>query len=169
MRTPMADKISKYPRSVPSPQTGPMGALLTSCACSLFVAVSLAAQSHAQVTLAAEGWTVTADPELSVLSVAHEKLGTLLRDAHLNTRDSQGLHPQKQWTATQTCSESVEPAQHAASHGLGNRASSRRSEISSTNASAVFTAVVPAPPSRLPARLIDHQGAPVDWAGTNEW
>lgn len=164
----MADKIIKHPRSAPSPRTRPACALLTSTACSLLVAVSLAAQSHAPVTLTAEGWTVTADPERSVVSVTHEKLGTLLREAHLNTRDSQGLHPQRQWTATQSAANRLSLRSTQSRTGWVIELRRDVLKISSTNAAAVVTAVVPAPPTRLPARLIDPQGAPVDWAGTNE-
>jgi hypothetical protein len=142
--------------------------MLTSAALLLLAAVSLPAQSNSPVTLTAEGWTVTADPQRAVFSVTHEKLGALLRDARLNVRDSQGLHPLKDWTVMQ--SEANQLSLRSTQPPTGWVIELRRNvlKISSTNAAAIITAVVPAPPTRLPGRLIDPQGAPVDWAGTNE-
>jgi hypothetical protein len=142
--------------------------MLTSAALLFLAAVSLPAQSNSPVTLTAEGWTVTADPQRAVLSVTHEKLGALLRDVRLNVRDLQGLHPLKDWTVTQ--SEANQLSLRSAQPRTGWVIELRRNvlKISSTSDAAVLTAVVPAPPSRVPARLIDPQGAPVNWVGTNE-
>ena len=164
----MQRNTSEPPNGAPSRRTRRVCAPLTSAALLLLAAVSLPAQSNAPITLTAEGWTVTADPQRVVLSVTHEKLGTLLREAHLNTRDSQGLHPQKQWTATQSAANQLSLRSTQPPTGWVIELRRNVLKISSTNAAAIITAVVPAPPTRLPGRLIDPQGAPVDWAVTNE-
>ena len=40
--------------------------------------------------------------------------------------------------------------------------------ISTTSAEGVLTAQAPAPSQRIPARLLDREGTPVDWVGTSE-
>jgi hypothetical protein len=164
----MANQTSNQLNAAKSRRTRPGCALLNSTACLLLAAVSLPAQSNSPVSLAAEGWTVTADPRNAVLSVTHEKLGTLLRDVRLNMRDSRGLHPLKEWTATK--SEKNQLSLRSTQPRVGWVIELRRNvlKVASTSDDAVLTAVVMAPPTRVPARLIDPQGAPVNWLGTNE-
>lgn len=164
----MANLFSNPLYGAQSRRPRPSFKFLTSTAWLLLAAALLPAQSNSPVSLAAEGWTVTVDPQRAVLSVTHEKLGALLSDARLNVRDSQGVHPLKGWTvakgeANQLNLRSTQPR-------MGWVIELRRNalKISSTDERAVLTATVPALSSRVPARLIDAQGAPVDWVGTNE-
>lgn len=142
--------------------------LLTFAVSLPYLAVSLPAQSNSPVSLTAEGWTVTADPQSAVLSVTHEKLGTLLRDARLNVRDARGLRPVRTWTAAASGPSQISLRSTQPREGWVIELRRDVLKIGSTGDATVLTATVPAPSTRVPARLLDRQGAPVDWVGTNE-
>ena len=126
------------------------------------------AETGNPVSVSSDGWTVTADPEQGVLSIAHAKLGTVLKDVRLNLQGEHGLIPLKDWSV-----------EKQGRHQLSVRTSEPRTawllelspntlKISSTSTGAVLTAKVPAAPDRVVARVLDPQGVPVDWVGTNE-
>ena len=56
------------------------------------------AQMTKQVSLTHEGWTVTADGTRGSLTVTHEKLGTVLKDARLNLQGANGLNTFSNWS-----------------------------------------------------------------------
>ena len=133
-----------------------------------FVSAANTASAEALVSVTAEGWTVTADPQRASFSVSHEGMGTLLSDATLNVRDAHGTHRLSGWTAdregkNQLTLRSVQPR-------LGWVIELRQDllKISSTSHATVVHAGVPAPEALVPARLLDPEGAPVDWVGNNE-
>jgi hypothetical protein len=164
----MANQTNNPLNAARSRRTRPGHALLNSTAWLLLAAVSLPAQSNSPVSLEAEGWTVTADPQNAVLSVTHETLGTLLRDARLNMRDSQGVHPLKGWTATKSGANQLSLRSTQPREGWVIELRRNVLKIASTGDATALTATVPAPSTRAPARLLDPQGAPVNWVGTNE-
>ena len=102
------------------------------------------------------------------LTVTHEKLGVVMRDVHLRLRDGQGQHGLNGWTVEQSGPNqlSLRTAQPRTGWVIELRPNVLK--FSSTASGAMLTARVAAPPTRVPARLIDPQGAPVDWVGTNE-
>lgn len=161
----MAKHTGNSPIGAPSRRFGLAQALLAWTAC-LFLAAHLQAQSRPPITVAAEGWTVTADHE--TLTVAHEKLGVLLRDIHLGLHDGQGLHPLTGWVVGQTGPNQLSLRSEQPRTGWVIELRPNVLKFSSTADGATLSAHIPAPASRVPARLIDPQGAPVDWVGTNE-
>ena len=150
----------------PSRRSETVTTLLASTALLLVAAISSPAQSTQPVSVSAEGWTVTAEHE--TLTIAHDKLGVLMRDVHLGLRGGQGLHPLTGWTVEQAGPNrlSLRSAQPRTGWVIELRPNVLK--FSSTADGAVLTAYVAAPATRGPARLIDPQGAPVDWVGTNE-
>ncbi len=91
-----------------------------------------------------------------------------MREINLKLRDAKGSHPLIGWSAEQTGPNqlSLRTAQPRTGWVIELRPNVLK--FSSTADGAALTAKVAAPPSRVPARLIDPQGAPVDWVGTNE-
>ena len=149
-----------------------MKAIIATTATALFAAACLTAQVSSPVSLTAEGWTVTA--EQATLTVSHERLGVVMRDVHLGLRNELGPHTQRGqdllsgWIVEQSGPNQL--SLRTARPKTGWVIELRRNvlKFSSTANGAMLSAIVPAPATRIPARLIDPQGDPVDWVGTNE-
>ncbi|HZU28113.1 MAG TPA: alpha-galactosidase [Bryobacteraceae bacterium] len=133
----------------------------------LLTLVVTAAACAAPVSTSTNGWTIVADPEAQTLRIDREPLGTVLRDVRLCVRSDQGVRPAGSWTAKEAGGSLLINAD-------GPRiawrftASADALTISSTSFESAITAEAPAPPSRVPARLLDPEGTPVTWVGTNE-
>jgi hypothetical protein len=119
------------------------------------------------VTLKEQGWTVSADVEKTVLTVRHERTGSLLEDVQLRLRGPKGLVRAGKWSVSTTphrlsiITEDphtqwiIEPTRDTL-------------KISSTSGDAGVNARVPAAKDRLVARLLEKDGVPVVWTGTDE-
>ena len=122
-------------------------------------------QAADAISIAANGWTVTAAPGQGRLIIARDGLGTLMRNVRLGLRGAPAFNG---WSA-----ERIE----------GNRLSIKTDQprtgwmlqlapdaliVSSTSNDGFLKAEAPAPPDRTVARTMDPQGAPVDWIGTPE-
>ncbi len=126
------------------------------------------AQAGNQVSVTHDGWTVTADGEQGKLTVTHESLGTVLEDVRLNLQVERGLGPLANWSVAkkgenQLSIRSADPVT-AWLVELGPNTL----KFSSTTAEAALTAQAPASKDRIVARLLDPQGAPVDWVLSDE-
>ena len=126
------------------------------------------AQTGSRVAVAANGWNVSADREQAVLNIAHDGLGALMNDIRLNLREGRSLHLLSKWSversgAQQLILKTVQPPS-AWVFDLGPNLL----KISSTSSIAVITARAPASKDRVVARVMDPQGVPVEWLGTNE-
>jgi hypothetical protein len=129
------------------------------------VLVAAIGNEQQQLRITAHGWTVTTDNVHSRFTVAHERLGPVLRDVSLGLRST---GPLTKWTAESD----------GEGHFLirsSNPPVSWRMElgadaltITSTSDNALLSAMVPAPPTRIPARLLDRTGTPVFWCGNGE-
>jgi hypothetical protein len=126
------------------------------------------ALAETPISLSGEGWTVTADGEKGVLSITHENLGTVINDVQLNLQGARGLRPLKGWTAAKTGSKQLFIRTSQPPTGWSVEWDKEWLKISSTSTSAVVTAEVPAPQERILARLMEPEGVPVDWVGTDE-
>ena len=120
------------------------------------------------VSISSGGWTVSADGSQGVFTVTHGKLGTVIYDARLNLRDGRSLKAFNHWFAekisvNQLSIKTTEPAT-----AWLVKLSPDITEISATSAEAVLTALAPAPPDRIVARLMDPEGEPITWVGTDE-
>jgi hypothetical protein len=145
---------------------------MRSCASLLISAVlavgGVVAEAGPPVALTRDGWTVTADSEGGVLTISHDRLGTVLENVRLSHPGERGLVP---WTSfsvekngtrqllLRTAAPGTVWAVEPGPDGL---------RVSSTSSRGVLTAEAPAPADRVVARLLDPRGTPVDWVGTNE-
>ncbi len=125
-------------------------------------------QVVAATTISTEGWTVTADASEGVLIVGHEKLGTLMQDVRLNLRAPSGWTALRHWSVEKTAPNQLAIAtdQPRTMWLIGITRGALK--VSSTSADAALTATLPASIDRMPVRLIDVQGVPVTWVGTDE-
>jgi hypothetical protein len=126
------------------------------------------AETKNAVSVASGGWTITADAEKGTLNIAHDKLGTVMRQVHLNLQSERGLRALKNWSVDGTTANSLSIRTAQPPTGWMIECSGNSLKISSTSTSAVITAEVPASPERVPARILDTRGAPVEWKGTAE-
>ncbi len=121
----------------------------------------------APVTLKEQGWTVSADLEKAVLTVRHERTGSLLDDVRLQLRGPKGLVRTGKWSVSTTPRQlSIITEAPRTQWIIGPSRDALR--ISSSSSDAVVTARVPTAKDRLPARLLEEDGVPVVWSGTNE-
>jgi len=140
---------------------------------SLVIAVGFAvaggwAQTGNSLSVTAHGWTVIVNGDEGVLSVSYDKLGMVLKNARLSLQDVDGLHPFKNWSVENKGMDEVFIRTTQPPTAWLLKLSPNSLEISSTSAEGVLTAEVPAAANRIVARLLDPQGVPVSWVGTDE-
>ncbi len=115
-----------------------------------------------------QDWTIVADPGACTLIVEHARLGCLLTNVQLNIPTGRELLPAKGWTVTDDHEgvlriKTVQP-QSTWFLEMGPLAL----KISCTAPEATLTAQVPVGRQRSIARLLDREGSPVEWTGTDE-
>jgi len=127
------------------------------------------AQTRNTVSVTRAGWTVTADGEQQILSIAHDNWGTVTKDARLSLEGAHGLQPLRKWLVERQGESrlSIKTGQPRTAWLLELLPMALK--ISSTSTQAVLTAEIPASADRIVARLVDPQGVPVTWGvGTGE-
>jgi Melibiase/Alpha galactosidase C-terminal beta sandwich domain len=134
----------------------------------VFFATSNAHGAPTPVTMNTQGWTIIADPGQSTLSLANQSLGVILQDVRINLESEHALHPVTDWSIEQTNQSLLTIRTTHPIAAFTFQVSGPLLKISSTYTNAVLTAQAPAPISRIPARLLDTKGFPVQWAGTDE-
>ena len=134
----------------------------------LFVATGSAATADGLPTVTGAGWSVTVDGRASTFSVSRQSLGLVLTGARLNLRGPRDLIPLKGWSVK--TSEQNQLAIRTSNPTTDWLVALDRDtlKISCTSSDAVLTAQAPAPANRMVARVLDPQGVPVNWMGTNE-
>ncbi|MDB6012970.1 MAG: alpha-galactosidase [Gammaproteobacteria bacterium] len=134
----------------------------------LLFSISGTARSEAPVSVSAEGWTVTANPDRGVFSASHEALGAVLVDASFDVHDSMGTHAVGKWTAKRGTLHQL--VLRSTESRIGWVIELRRDIliISSTSRTTTLRAAIPAPQSLMQARLLDPEGTPVNWVGNDE-
>lgn len=120
------------------------------------------------VTASNGGWTVTADADQEVISVAHDTLGVILRAARLNLRSKGGILRLKGWSVRKTRENELSIGTSQPQTTWLFELSAAALKISSTTADGMLTAEAPAPADRIVARLLDPLGTPVNWMMTPE-
>ncbi len=132
--------------------------------CSVLALSAPAAFGEVQ-RLEGRGWAIDADPEAAVLTIGYQGPGELAREVRLNLRQGDALLPLTGWTA-RVGHETlfIDHPQARWQFGLGNEAL----RVSCSSGEGALTATLPAGPERIPARLLDPAGRPVDWDGTTE-
>lgn len=126
------------------------------------------AETEPPITMEAEGWTITADKEHSVLTVSHENLGTILKQVRLNLRDGRGLRRLEGWSIDKNAEKVLRIRTSEPRSAWALDLGAEALKISTTSAEGVLTAQAPAPADRIVARLLDPQGTPVNWMMTPE-
>ena len=126
------------------------------------------AQAGNPVTVNNEGWTITADAQLGIFSVTYENLGTVLKDVRLNLHGPQGVQQLKGWSVTKVGENGVSIHTTEPRTAWVLKLEPDALTISTTTAEGMLTAEAPATPDRIVARLLDPQGVPVTWVGTDE-
>ena len=126
------------------------------------------AKAGTPVTVSSEGWTVTGDGQQGVIRITYENLGTVLNNVRLNLRGEHGRQQLKGWSVEKVGEKglSIHTAEPRSvwTIQLGPEALT----IFTTTAGGVPTAEAPAAHDRIVARLLDPQGVPVTWVGTDE-
>ncbi len=120
------------------------------------------------VAITSEGWTISADVQKGILSVSQEKLGTVMKEIRLQLEEGQSFLTLKGWTAEKNGPGQmiIRTAQPRVAWVIQPLSDALR--ISCTSSSGYLSALVPAPSERMPARIMDPRGTPVDWVGTDE-
>ena len=121
-----------------------------------------------QVSISSDGWTVTADRATSLLSVSHDKLGPVMSGVRLKFPDGSRLRSPAGWSVERNGPKQLMLRTTEPRTAWIFELSRNALRISSTSTAGVLTAELPAPANRLPVRLLDPGGVPVDWAGTAE-
>jgi hypothetical protein len=126
------------------------------------------AKAGTPVTVSSEGWTITAEGESRVITISRDGLGTVLKDVRLNLRGQHGLQQLKGWSVGEVGEKglSIHTAEPRTAWAI--KLGPEALTISTTTAEGVLTAEAPAPQNRIVARLLDPQGVPVTWVGTDE-
>jgi hypothetical protein len=126
------------------------------------------AKATNSVTVSGEGWTITADGKEGVLTISYDNLGTVMDQVRLNLPDDHGLRSLKDWTVDKMGSKGLSIRTSQPPTGWSIEWGKDMLKISSTSTRALVTCEVLAPRGRTLARLIDREGVPVDWTGTDE-
>jgi hypothetical protein len=126
----------------------------------LAAAAGLLAQTAAPISAAGNGWVVTADAARGTLSVAHDTLGPVLNEIR--------LQPSANWSAQKTGEHQLTLKTALPPGAWVFDLAPNMLKISCTSSAAVLMATAPAPKDRLLVRLMDPEGVPVDWWGTDE-
>ena len=146
---------------MPGPGADPMNRALLGIFAALLPVTGMHAQ---QITVSGYGWTVTADTVQSTLTIAHERLGPVLRNVHL----ARGTEAVTGWTAERSGQDQLLIRVSQPAMAWRFEPGPDTLTISSTSYDAQLTATAPAPISRIPARLLDREGTPVVWFGNGE-
>jgi hypothetical protein len=120
------------------------------------------------VTLSGSGWTINADPENGVLNLSHDSLGLIIKDIRLNVKSKQSLNQLKDWTAVIKRGNQLEVQTIQPVSTWIFELNQNNLIISTTCADMFLTAFAPASSERIVSRVLDPQGVPVNWTGTDE-
>jgi hypothetical protein len=129
-----------------------------------FIVAANHAHGAAPVAIHNQGWTITADQDRSVLSISQQELGMILKDVRISVGDQ----PLSGWSAEQTSQWQLTIHTAHPMTAWSFDVSHNMLKISSTATNGLLTAQAPASSNRIPARVLDPQGFPVDWIGTDE-
>ncbi len=147
----------------------PMGSARGLCGFALVMMMcgASAAPAAQSASVTSDDWTIVADPVQSTLTIKTRALGVVLQNIRLHVGRSDRHRQLKQWQVDANEKElTVRTTDPATAWSFQPQGTSLR--ISSTEYDAFLTAEAPTTPSRMVARLIDSEGAPVDWVGTGE-
>ncbi len=145
-----------------------MQRLLPIAVSAFFIVGASNADAAEPLAIHSQGWTITADQERSVLTISQQELGIVLQDVRINVGDQSAIQPLTGWSAEQTGQTQLIIHTVHPITAWNFDISHTMLKISSTATNAVLTAEAPATSNRIPARVLDPTGFPVDWIGTDE-
>ncbi len=145
-----------------------MRRLLPIAASAFFIFAASNAHAAAPLSITSQGWTITADRERGVLSISQQNLGIVLQDVRINLGDQNAILPLTNWSVEQTSPSQLTIHTVHPMTAWNFDISHDMLKVSSTATNALLTARAPASSNRIPARVLDPQGFPVDWIGTDE-
>lgn len=120
------------------------------------------------LSVTSDGWTIRADGERGSLTINHDGLGAVMKEARLNLQRGHGLQQLNNWTVRRRSQDELWIKTAQPPSGWLFKLGPNTLRISSTSSVAVLSAQAPASANRIVARLLEPQGVPVDWAGTKE-
>jgi hypothetical protein len=137
-------------------------------AVSAFFMVAVSSAHAEPLAISSQDWTISADGQRGVLSISQQELGIVLQDVRINLGDQNTIQPLTGWSVEQTGQSELTIHTVHPITAWNFDISRNMLKISSTATNAVLTAKAPAPSNRIPARVLDPTGFPVDWIGTDE-
>jgi hypothetical protein len=120
------------------------------------------------VVLQKNGWIIDCDDTDASLSITKVGLGTIASDIHLNEQSESGLNELRHFSAHLDATQRLEIETTKPKTAWVVDAFPERVEFSTTDFHGVITARVAAPKGRIIANLLDLDGEPVQWQGTDE-
>lgn len=120
------------------------------------------------LSLSANGWNITLNPGAESMDISHEKLGDIIQEIRLNCKKGNTIVPLKKWTASIADKSRIEIETLEPYSFWVFEPDTNSILISATSSDMVLKARAPASSERVVARLIDKNGIPVDWRGTDE-
>jgi hypothetical protein len=118
--------------------------------------------------VSANAWSVTADPQKGLIQIEHTRFGTLGADLHPGLRERGSIDELTGWSAARTAENRLYVVSKEPAVSWRFDLEENLLRISCNRASAVLTGSVPAGRGRMPVRLMDPAGTPVEWVGTTE-
>lgn len=129
------------------------------------IACGTTAPAQQHVLVQTDGWTVTQDRGARRLTLIHDQLGEVVRRMRLVVN---GSPLTGEWNIVRLDPHTLSVRSENPKAAFEISLHSREVTLSSTSYGASIEAEVPAPLSRIPARLLDRDGSPVVWQGTAE-
>jgi hypothetical protein len=134
----------------------------------VLAALDAGAQSAATVSLRQNGWIIDCSQESSTLSISADRLGSIARDIQLHEETPSGLHRLTHFSARigangQLIIKTTEPKTEWEFDAQPDKVT-----IMTTDFHGIMTGWADSPADRIVARLLDPEGLPVNWQGTDE-
>ena len=134
----------------------------------VLTALHAGAQTAATVSLRQNGWSIDCSQQDSSLSISADRLGSIARDIQLHEETPSGLRRLTHFSASigasgQLIIKTTEPRT-----AWEFDAQPDKLTIITTDFHGVMTGWADSPTDRVIARLLDPEGLPVNWQGTDE-
>jgi hypothetical protein len=119
-------------------------------------------------SLKSSGWTIAADQNAARLTISHDSLGIVMSDVTLNSVSGAQIRPIRSWTEVIAESGRLTVTTENPSTTWVFEPGKEMLVISATESDLCITAKARTGTDRIVANLLDPEGVPVDWCGTDE-
>ncbi len=120
------------------------------------------------LNLSVNGWSIIVNPDIESIDISHEKLGDLIQKIRLNSKKGRTMLPLKKWTVSIADKNRIEIETLDPYSFWVFEPDTNSLLISATSSDMVLTARAPSSSERVVAKLMDKNGIPADWKGTDE-